>query len=194
VDGYDNPRPITVQHGEQQLLGSDLVRGAAPTPDGGVLLLLDVERLHNRARDSVQLPVASSRRIADQRRALVVEDAPVARELLSGIVRSFGVQVLEATDGRQGLALARASRPDLVLTDVEMPYLDGIDMIAELRRSPGFERTPIIVLTTATGANNLARLEGLGVVAVLSKQRFVEADLRAIDERCLRDTAHPASE
>lgn len=186
VEGYDNPRPIALQNTQQLLYCSHLVRGVAPTPDGGVLVLLDVDALHAVARAGAGVPGSSRDGAGVQPRVLVVEDAPVARELLSGIVRSLGFKVLEATDGRQGLALARSSSPHLILTDVEMPYLDGIEMVTELRRSPGFERVPVVVLTTATDENNLVRLEHLGVEAVLSKQRFVESDLRRTIQRCLR--------
>jgi two-component system chemotaxis sensor kinase CheA len=189
IEGYDNPRPITVQPTAELAFRSSLVRGVAPTPDGGVLLLLDVDALQALARGSGAkarpVPVLLPR----QFRALVVEDAPVARELLCGILRAIGLRVEEATDGRQGLLLARQSRPDIVLTDLEMPYLDGIEMVAEFKRSPELSQIPIIVLTTAASEHNREQLEGLGIDALLSKQRFVEAELKQLIDRCLKSHA-----
>ncbi|WP_437984417.1 hybrid sensor histidine kinase/response regulator [Sorangium sp. So ce117] len=181
VDGYENPRLVALVRSEEMPLTSPLVRGVAPTADGEAMLLLDVERLFAYARQAPgSAPFTAA---ADQKReplALVVEDAPVARELLCGILRSMGLRVEEASDGREGLARARAAPPDVVLTDLEMPYLSGLEMVAELRRSPGLARVPVVVLTTAAQEQSEAALRGLGVRAVLSKQRFVEEELRRI--------------
>lgn len=183
VEGYDNPRPITVQRAEEMPFASALVRGASPTPDGGVLLLLDVDALHASARGTV----GPSR--TRQERALVVEDAPVARELLCGILRSLGLSVREAMDGREGLAMAQEEPPDLLLTDIEMPYMDGIEMVTALRALPAFARLPVIVLSTAATELNRKRLEQLAVVAVLAKQRFDEAELKQLVEKCIATRA-----
>ncbi|WP_438034939.1 hybrid sensor histidine kinase/response regulator [Sorangium sp. So ce204] len=181
VDGYENPRLVALVRSEEMPLTSPLVRGVAPTADGEAMLLLDVERLFAYARQAPRdAPFAAA---AEQKReplALVVEDAPVARELLCGILRSMGLRVEEASDGREGLARARAAPPDVVLTDLEMPYMSGLEMVAELRRSPGLARVPVVVLTTAAQEQSEAALRGLGVRAVLSKQRFVEEELRRI--------------
>jgi two-component system, chemotaxis family, sensor kinase CheA len=179
VEGYDNPRPITVQRTEEMPFPSTLVRGVSPTPDGGVLLLLDVDALHASTRGAV----GPSR--ARQQRALVVEDAPVARELLCGILRSLGMSVREATDGRQGLAMAQEEAPDLLLTDIEMPYMDGIEMVTALRTIAPLAKTPVIVLSTVATDLNRQKLEELGVVAVLAKQRFDESELKHLVEKCL---------
>ncbi len=190
VGSYDNPRPITVERSQDLPFHSALVRGVSPTPDGGVLLLLDVEALHAAARGLVSSgAIAKNLAGSSVRRALVVEDAPVARELLSGILRSLGLRVEEATDGRQGLSMARTDPPDLVLTDIEMPYMDGIEMVTHFRASPALARVPVIVLTTAATENNRSRLERLDVVAVLSKQKFVETELRELVDRCLKTRA-----
>jgi two-component system chemotaxis sensor kinase CheA len=188
VDGYDNPRPISVHRTEELAFRSGLVRGVAPTPDGGVLLLLDVGALQAATRTALPeaLPEHAARR---KPRVLVVEDAPVARELLCGVLRSADLEVSEATDGREGLMLAHREPPDLVLTDLEMPYMNGIEMIGAFRRSPILAKVPVIVLTTAATEQNLASLAPLGVVAVLSKQRFAESELRKLVARCVNSNA-----
>jgi two-component system chemotaxis sensor kinase CheA len=183
VEGYDNPRPITVQRAEEMPFPSALVRGVSPTPDGGVLVLLDVDALHASARGTV----GPSR--VRQRRALVVEDAPVARELLCGILRSLGLSVREATDGRQGLLLAQEEPPDLLLTDIEMPYMDGIEMVTALRALPELASTPVIVLSTVATDLNRQKLSQLGVAAVLAKQRFDEGELKQLVEKCIATRA-----
>ena len=79
--------------------------------------------------------------------------------------------------------------PDVVLTDIEMPYMDGIEMVTHFRNSAVLSKVPVIVLTTAANEANRARLEPLGVVGLLSKQKFVETELRQLIERCLKQTA-----
>ncbi|WP_437945082.1 response regulator [Sorangium sp. So ce296] len=185
VDGYENPRLVALVRSEELPWSSPLVRGVAPTADGEAMLLLDVERVFAWARQAPREAPVRAAAAAPKREplALVVEDAPVARELLSGILRAIGLRVEEASDGREGLARARAAPPDVVLTDLEMPYMNGLEMVAELRRTPALARVPVVVLTTqtaATHAENVAALRELGVRAVLSKQRFVEEELRRI--------------
>lgn len=179
IEGYDNPRALTVQRADEMPIRTPLIRGVSPTPDGGVLLLLDVEALHASVRGVVR-----GARVRQQT-ALVVEDAPVARELLCGILRSLGLVVREATDGRQGLSMARSEPPDIILTDIEMPYMDGIEMLAQMRTEPELSHTPVIVLTTVASDLNRAKLEQLGVVAVLAKQRFDELELKRLIEQCV---------
>ncbi|MGK3990324.1 response regulator [Sorangium sp. So ce136] len=181
VGGYENPRPVSLVRSEELPFTSPLVRGVAPTADGEALLLLDVERLFACARQAPrEAPSAAAAEAKREPLALVVEDAPVARELLCGILRALGLRVEEASDGREGLARARATPPDVVLTDLEMPYMGGLELVAELRRSPALARVPVVVLTTAADEPSVAALRGLGVRAVLSKQRFVEEELRQI--------------
>ncbi len=83
---------------------------------------------------------------------LIVEDeAPIA-EALADIVRDAGYTALVAGHGREGLALARLHHPALVITDLMMPYLDGVGLIAALRRladEDGQPRVPVILMTAA---------------------------------------------
>lgn len=66
-------------------------------------------------------------------------------------LKSAGYDVTEAADGVEALALAKQQPFDLVLTDQNMPNMDGLTLIKQLRQLPGFERTPILMLTTESG-------------------------------------------
>ena len=79
---------------------------------------------------------------------LTVDDSPSMRQMLSYVLTSNGYTVLEAEDGEQGLALAKSNQADLVLTDQNMPKLDGIGLIKALRNLPGYKTVPIMMLTT----------------------------------------------
>lgn len=187
VDSYSNPQDLSFQRVEELPFRSELVRGIAPAPDGGVLLLLDVDALQRTLR-GVESSEQRRRGQSAEREAahvLVVEDAPVARELLLGVLRSFGLRVSDAADGRQGLLKARADLPDLILTDVEMPFLGGLEMVAELRADARLRTIPVIVLTTRDDPIVRRKAESLAVAGFLSKQRFVEDELRTMIDACL---------
>jgi CheY-like chemotaxis protein len=78
---------------------------------------------------------------------LIVEDSIDAREMLAMLFNLEGYSVATAEDGREGLRRASADNPDLIVTDIQMPYLDGDEMIRLLRAQPDCKRVPIIVMT-----------------------------------------------
>jgi two-component system, chemotaxis family, chemotaxis protein CheY len=79
---------------------------------------------------------------------LTVDDSPSIRQMLAYVLSSNGYKVLEAEDGEQGLEMAKATQADLVLTDQNMPKMDGIALIKALRALPNYKKTPIMMLTT----------------------------------------------
>jgi DNA-binding response OmpR family regulator len=80
---------------------------------------------------------------------LVVDDEAPIVDLVRFTLEDGDVRVVEASDGAEALVLARRIKPDLVLLDVHMPRLDGLELCRQLRREPDFARTPIIMLTAA---------------------------------------------
>jgi two-component system chemotaxis response regulator CheY len=79
---------------------------------------------------------------------LAVDDSSTMRQMLSFTLQNAGHQVTQAEDGMIALDIAREHKFDLVITDVRMPNMDGITLVSELRKLPGFEATPLLVLTT----------------------------------------------
>ena len=77
-----------------------------------------------------------------------VDDSATMRRMVSFTLKGAGYEVLEAGDGREALALLKNRPVDLVISDINMPNLDGIGLTRELRRQPAFGRTPILLLTT----------------------------------------------
>ena len=75
---------------------------------------------------------------------LVVDDDPNARQLYSSLLQPFGHTVLEARDGHDGLKLAREHEPDLIVSDILMPTMNGYDFVSALRKLPGHSRTNVI--------------------------------------------------
>ncbi len=79
---------------------------------------------------------------------ITVDDSLSIREVVKIALQPLGYEVLVAEDGLQGFALCQSRKVDLVLTDLNMPRLDGISLIAKLRQLPQYRFTPIVMLTT----------------------------------------------
>ena len=84
---------------------------------------------------------------------LAVDDSASMRQMVSFTLKGAGYQVVEAVDGVDALNKAKANKFDLVLTDVNMPNKDGISLIKELRALPDYKFTPMLMLTTESGAD-----------------------------------------
>lgn len=87
---------------------------------------------------------------------LVVDDDPTILETLQALLELESFRVLTAADGEQGLRVAQEQRPDLILSDMMMPRMDGLEMIARLRDTVGIGAVPIILISSATPPDGLA--------------------------------------
>lgn len=94
--------------------------------------------------------------LQDAMRILYVDDDPILREFAQVHLTTESAAIEVAEDGRAALDVLRATRPDLVVTDLDMPNLDGFGLLAAIRAEPGFERTPVIV---ATGREDVAAID-----------------------------------
>jgi uncharacterized protein (TIGR02266 family) len=115
---------------------------------------------------------------------LVIDDSDAQRTIAIQTLRSSGFEVLSASDGLEGLGVAIRERPDIILSDVNMPRMDGWKLLRMIRARPNLATTPLIFLTTQS--DDAARLRGyrLGVDDFLSKP-FQGAELVARVERVL---------
>jgi len=77
-----------------------------------------------------------------------VDDSPTMRRMVSFTLKAAGYDVIEAGDGAEALNLLQARTIDLVISDINMPNMNGIELTRQLRNQPKFSRTPIILLTT----------------------------------------------
>jgi DNA-binding response OmpR family regulator len=80
---------------------------------------------------------------------LIVEDDPETRDFATIVLELKGYDVVIARNGREGLAQARTEHPDLIVTDLRMPELNGLEMIRQLRRQPESATVPILVITAS---------------------------------------------
>lgn len=82
---------------------------------------------------------------------LSVDDSSSIRQMVAFTLKSAGYEVIEAADGQEGLDKAKQKTVDLVLTDQNMPRMDGLTLIKSLRGLPNYRSTPILMLTTESG-------------------------------------------
>ncbi|MBI3351477.1 MAG: response regulator [Nitrospirae bacterium] len=82
---------------------------------------------------------------------LAVDDSKSIREMVASILQSAGFEVIEAVDGKDGLEKARQKKVDLILTDQNMPNMDGLALIKALRSLTEYKLVPISMLTTESG-------------------------------------------
>ncbi|MFZ0307981.1 MAG: response regulator [Candidatus Sulfotelmatobacter sp.] len=90
------------------------------------------------------------------RRILSVDDSTSIRQMVSFTLGKAGYEVVEAVDGKDGLDKAGAGKFDLIITDLNMPNMDGIQMMTAVRKLPGYAFTPILMLTTESQAEKKA--------------------------------------
>jgi len=86
------------------------------------------------------------------KRILTVDDSASVRQMVSFTLRKADYEVVEAVDGKDGLAKVSSGKFDLIITDLNMPNVDGIQMIAAVRKLPGYSFIPILMLTTESQA------------------------------------------
>jgi len=84
---------------------------------------------------------------------LTVDDSSTMRQMITFTLKGAGFEVLEAGDGVEALEVAAGKKLDLIITDVNMPRMDGITLVQRLRALPQFKFTPILVLTTESDAS-----------------------------------------
>jgi len=111
-------------------------------------------------------------------RILSIDDSKTIRLMLARLFRPFACELLEATNGEEGLAVALRANPDLIILDYNMPVMDGIAMLRKMREDPGMKRTPVIMLTADSGLQSLATVARLGVRDYVTKP-FREEELLA---------------
>lgn len=118
-------------------------------------------------------------------KVLVVDDSNSIRDMVSFTLKSAGYETQEAKDGQEGLNIAQGNGFDLVISDVNMPIMDGITLCQELRKLPNFKFTPILMLTTESSGEMKMQGKAAGATGWLVKP-FNPEKLLATIKRVVR--------
>jgi two-component system, cell cycle response regulator DivK len=112
------------------------------------------------------------------KRVLVVEDNELNLKLFCDLLRAHDFAAEPVRDGREAIDRARAFQPDLIVMDIQMPHVTGLELIEQIRADDGMRRIPIIAVTAYAGREDEDRIRAAGANAYVSKpisvSRFVE--------------------
>ena len=147
--------------------------------DGRLVLLLAPGALLKRSEHRAITPAAVARR----KRVLVVDDSAIVRDLVGQIIIGAGYELSTSVDGVDALQAIHAAPPDLVLADVDMPRMDGFELLTQVRRH--HPTLPVVMHTTRGSTEDRRRAATLGADGYVSKSEFAEAALIATVRRCL---------
>ena len=103
------------------------------------------------------------------KRILVVEDNDLNRKLFCDVLKANGYEVVPVADGQNVAGTARRFDPDLVIMDIQLPNISGIDLIAQLKTESMFAETPILAVTAYAGKGDEERIRDAGAADYLAK-------------------------
>ena len=118
---------------------------------------------------------------------LVVEDDPKSRKLVRDLLQVSGYETVEATNGKQGVELARSRKPDLILMDIIMPEMDGYTACHAIRMEKATQAIPVVMLTALVHELNRELGRDMGADAYLTKP-FSHQELLEVINRFLPDS------
>jgi len=116
---------------------------------------------------------------------LTVDDSPSIRQMVSFTLRRCGYSILEAGDGVQAVSVTRAQPVNMVITDLNMPNMDGIELIRQLRAQEATRFVPIVMLTTESQPEKKALGKSAGATGWIVKP-FTPEQLTAVVQKLLR--------
>lgn len=116
---------------------------------------------------------------------LFIEDEPALQKTMGDLLRSESYEVVSATDGEQGLRLAQSEDPDIILLDIVLPRMNGLEVLKKLREANN--KTPVIILTNLEGAEEVQKALDLGATTYLVKANYQMEDILAKIKRVLNE-------
>jgi chemosensory pili system protein ChpA (sensor histidine kinase/response regulator) len=178
VDEFLNKEEIVIKNLGAFLQGIGPFSGATVTGQGRVILLLDSMKLLEmttagpwprpaeirREPEAVAAPASDARR-----RVLLVDDSVSVRKFVGGMLERAGFHVVAARDGAEALQQLAEQSVDVIVTDLEMPRVNGYELIRGLNREPTTCDLPVVVLTTRAGAKHVSLARELGVEHYVAK-------------------------
>ncbi len=180
--------------GEQEVLLKSLgrqlsrvrnVAGVTITGSGKVVPILNVpDLLKSAVKFSASAATAETQQIMEQRRSvLVVEDSITTRTLLQNILGSAGYDVLTAVDGLDAITKLKSTEFDIVVSDVEMPRMNGFDLTARIRADKRLAELPVVLVTALGSREDRERGIDAGANAYIVKSNFDQSNLLEVIKR-----------
>ncbi len=171
VDSIEGARELVIKPLGPLLVGHPLVSGSSVLMTGEVILILNPAPLVRRLQDPTQLTAnePATTIMEAPTPALVVDDSISVRRVAARQLNALGFKVDEVSDGLEALQRLKTHPYRLVLTDLEMPRMDGFELLAELGRQGVQQTLPVIVVSTRSDTETRRRVQTLGASAFLPK-------------------------
>ena len=180
---------ILVKKFNDQLKRVRNISGATVLGSGKVVHILNVsDLLKSAVKDS------SHRRgektlgnAVEKRTIMVVEDSITSRMLLKNILETSGYKVFTAIDGIEGYSMLKENPVDLVVSDIDMPRMSGLDMTAKIRSDKSLSAIPVVLVTSLSRREDRERGLEVGANAYIVKSNFDQSDLLEVVERLIKN-------
>lgn len=183
VDSLLDEREIVVRAPSPRLAGARAIAGTTMLPDGSLAMVARTSYVRDRAlqlsRTWRGAPIARAE-AAPRHRILLVDDSVTTRTLERSILEAAGYDVVAASDGAEALKILATGDVDLVVSDIDMPRLDGFELVKKLRESSEFSDLPVVLVTARENEEDKRRGMEAGADAYIFKSGF--------DQRALLDT------
>ena len=193
VDQLMGSREIVVKTLGAQFSKLQGVSGATILGDGSVVIILDLSALirselvieHQNAMSLMQMSAELDRKKEGPSRIMVCDDSVTVRKVTSRLLERNGMEVMLAKHGADAINQMIDEIPDLILLDIEMPYMDGFEVASRVRHDDRLRHIPIIMITSRTGNKHRERALSIGVNDYMGKP-FQEGPLLDTIERLLK--------
>jgi two-component system chemotaxis sensor kinase CheA len=186
VEEVIDEQEVLVKNLNKPLVRVRNIAGATVLPSGKPILILNaVDLLQTAIRMAAgggarRISRGATPEVARVFRILVADDSVTSRMLLKNILQSAGYQVTTAVDGVDAFTALRSGEFDLVVTDVEMPRMDGFDLTSKIRADPASAELPVVLVTALSSREDQERGIDVGANAYIVKSSFDQSDLLAV--------------
>ena len=178
VEGFVGVNDFVVRSLEAARKDSRLWSGIISTEDGAPCLVLNPAAFVRHELGASDVIVAAEHRETDQAKVvLVVDDSITTRTLEKSILEAHGYEVRLSVDGRDALNVLRSNPPSIVVSDVEMPHVDGFQLVHAMKNDQALARIPIILVTSRDDQKDREKGLRLGADAYVIKQKFDQNEL-----------------
>lgn len=177
INGLIDERDLIINPLPQHLAGNPLVAGVVNHGYRNLVSLIHVPHLLSLARSQYQRTADAALKPAVRQHLLVVDDSLNTREIEKDVLEAWGYQVTLAEDGLDGLNKARNGDFHAIITDVEMPFMDGFTLTSHLREHERYKNRPIIIITSREKDSDRRRGIEVGADAYIVKGSFDQNSL-----------------
>jgi chemosensory pili system protein ChpA (sensor histidine kinase/response regulator) len=180
LDKISGNREVVIKPLGRLLHDSCLYTAATIESDGYVIPILNTSELVHRKPQKIQPTQAEKQRLAAKKQQkstiMIVDDSITIRKITEALLRAHDYEVITAKDGMHALEVLNNKRPDIMLLDIEMPRMDGFELLSNLRNSEEWQALPVIMISSRTGKKHRRYAEKMGVNKFMGKP-YQEAEL-----------------